>query len=151
MAYIVTKTIKGRDYRYLQRSYRDGGRVRTQSVYLGPANGEPRRKNLLARIGEVIALNLQPPEVGEATLARFAAAPPQVHKDRDAKRNQVLAEMYVKYGMRVDPGNPVPIDKPVPYDPAYLASLSVAAPPAAPQEDAPSDKADGAVAGPKAQ
>lgn len=34
----VVKTIKGRSYAYLQRSFRDGGTVRTESRYLGPAD-----------------------------------------------------------------------------------------------------------------
>src|SRR5215831_1140959 len=35
MVYIVTKLIKGRRYRYLQRSWRQGKKVRTESKYLG--------------------------------------------------------------------------------------------------------------------
>lgn len=38
MAYVVTKIIKGRRYRYRQRSYRVGKKVKTESVYLGPAD-----------------------------------------------------------------------------------------------------------------
>jgi hypothetical protein len=34
--YIVIKTIKGRQYRYEQTSYRVGKKVRTKSRYLGP-------------------------------------------------------------------------------------------------------------------
>ncbi len=36
--YTVTKTIKGRKYTYRQRTWREGGKVRTQSVYVGPAS-----------------------------------------------------------------------------------------------------------------
>lgn len=36
MSYIVIKTIKSRQYRYLQRSYRVGKQVRTESKCLGP-------------------------------------------------------------------------------------------------------------------
>ena len=39
MSYTVIKTIKGRRYRYLQTSWREGKRVRTKSVYLGLADG----------------------------------------------------------------------------------------------------------------
>lgn len=35
----VVKTVKGRQYAYLQRSFRDGATVRTESRYLGPVNG----------------------------------------------------------------------------------------------------------------
>jgi hypothetical protein len=35
--YSVIKTIKGHRYEYLQRSWREGKKVRTESVYIGPA------------------------------------------------------------------------------------------------------------------
>ena len=38
MAYQVTKTVKGHKYLYSQRSYREGGKVRTESQYLGAVN-----------------------------------------------------------------------------------------------------------------
>lgn len=38
--YIVIKTIKGRQYRYRQRTWREGTRVRTESYSLGPLSGE---------------------------------------------------------------------------------------------------------------
>ncbi len=34
--YLVTKTVKGRKYRYRQRSFRVAGKVKTESIYLGP-------------------------------------------------------------------------------------------------------------------
>src|SRR5262249_21647010 len=37
--YVVIKTIKGRQYRYLQTSWREGSRVRTESRYIGPVDG----------------------------------------------------------------------------------------------------------------
>ena len=45
MTYECIKTIRGRKYRYEQRSYREDGRVRTESKYLGPVDGTPRRGN----------------------------------------------------------------------------------------------------------
>jgi hypothetical protein len=35
--YRVIKTVKGHRYEYLQRSWREGKKVRTESRYLGPA------------------------------------------------------------------------------------------------------------------
>jgi len=40
--YIVIKTINGRRYRYRQRTWREGGRMRTKSEYIGPV-GEDNR------------------------------------------------------------------------------------------------------------
>ncbi len=44
--YIVVKTINGHRYRYRQKTWREGNRVRTRSEYIGPANEtEPTRQN----------------------------------------------------------------------------------------------------------
>jgi hypothetical protein len=56
---IVIKTIRGRQYRYAQRSYRINGKVKTKSVYLGPVGGRVRRKGVLGRLGEFITTNFQ--------------------------------------------------------------------------------------------
>lgn len=37
--YQVVKTINGRQYLYLQMTYRQGGKVKTKNKYLGPASG----------------------------------------------------------------------------------------------------------------
>jgi len=40
MSYVRTKEINGNHYRYLERSYREGGTVKTEHLaYLGPASG----------------------------------------------------------------------------------------------------------------
>jgi hypothetical protein len=44
MSYEVIKTIGGRRYRYLQKTYRVGGKVKTKSIYLGPVDPPRRRK-----------------------------------------------------------------------------------------------------------
>jgi hypothetical protein len=40
VAYPVIKRVKGRPYLYIQESYREGGGVKTRSVYLGPLDPE---------------------------------------------------------------------------------------------------------------
>ena len=37
--YQCVKTVKGHRYLYLQMSYREGGKVKTKSKYLGPVSG----------------------------------------------------------------------------------------------------------------
>lgn len=44
VSYTVIKTINGRKYEYMQTSYREGGKVRTKSVYIGPVGGRKRKK-----------------------------------------------------------------------------------------------------------
>jgi hypothetical protein len=46
--YTVVKTIKGHRYEYLQRTWREGKKVRTESRYIGPAGGAERRVNTTA-------------------------------------------------------------------------------------------------------
>ena len=41
--YYRIRTIKGHQYSYLQRTYREGGKVHTETIYLGPV-GVPARK-----------------------------------------------------------------------------------------------------------
>ncbi len=43
--YRVVKTIKGHRYLYRQRTYREGGKVRTQSQYIGPMNAEAETRS----------------------------------------------------------------------------------------------------------
>ena len=142
MAYIVTKTIKGRQYRYLQRTYRDGSRVRTECVYLGPVDGPSRRKGLLRRVGEFIAVNLQHDDPGAAAMARALLADQAAQELRDAANDKVLADLYSHYGLRLGPDTPAPIRKgtssAVGLENAPCAASHLA------QENAPSDSTDGA-------
>jgi hypothetical protein len=43
MTYRVIKTIKGRRYLYEQKTWREDGRVKTKSTYIGPADSLPSR------------------------------------------------------------------------------------------------------------
>ena len=73
--YEVIKTIGGRRYRYLQRSYRENGRVRTQSRYLGPVDGvaggtqggDKRKRRVKAAIDALAGLAKRGPEFETAT------------------------------------------------------------------------------------
>ena len=50
--YIVIKTIKGRQYRYRQRTWREGNRVRTESHSLGPVSGSGGKGTHAVKTGE---------------------------------------------------------------------------------------------------
>lgn len=73
MAYVVIKTVRGRRYRYLQRSWREGKRVRTESKYLGPANhfvtGSRRKSTKRRRRSQIQGYEAR----NMATLSREAA------------------------------------------------------------------------------
>lgn len=100
MAYIVIKTIKGRQYRYQQRSYRQGGKVRTETIYLGPVDGGSRRKGVLRRIGDLIEANRTrrhglPDE--ETMLRQYNE---KIERGRRA-RDQALHELHSLYGLKM--------------------------------------------------
>jgi hypothetical protein len=108
MAYIVVKTIKGRQYRYQQRTYRQGGKVRTETIYLGPVDGGRRRKGMLRRLGELIEANVRTRRYGlpdeETMLRRYNE---KVQREQDA-RDQKHRELYALYGLKLNDGPPSP-------------------------------------------
>jgi hypothetical protein len=54
VSYTVIKTINGRRYRYQQETYRQNGKVRTRSVYLGPVDGERRKGRITEFLQELV-------------------------------------------------------------------------------------------------
>lgn len=105
MAYIVVKTIKGREYRYQQRSYRLGSKVRTETVYLGPVDGVTRSKGALRRVNEVVVPD-RPRRYGlpddDVMLKQYND---KVERERQ-ERAVFLADLHDRYGLRVDDGQP---------------------------------------------
>jgi hypothetical protein len=96
MSYIVVKTIKGRKYRYLQTSYRQGKRVRTKSVYLGAGGG------------------LSFPNYGQPSDEVMLAATNRIADQAKAERQAHLDKLHQDFGLRVGPSDPVPVDKEAP-------------------------------------
>lgn len=100
MAYIVIKTIKGRQYCYQQRTYRHGGKVRTETIYIGPVDGGTRRKGMLRRTSAFVEANKTrryglPDE--ETMLREYNE---RVERDRQA-RAKALTELHVLYGLKM--------------------------------------------------
>jgi hypothetical protein len=91
MSYIVTKTIKGRCYRYLQTSYRVGRKVRTRSIYLGAAS-----------FGSTTTHDPKFDEEKELQRQR-----------NEAVAYQAMLERFTReVGLKVGPDQPIPVDKP---------------------------------------
>lgn len=65
--YIVVKTINGHRYRYRQKTWREGKRVRTRSEYLGPAGDESR----IADLSGTTTLTLPFPESSHTQVTGF--------------------------------------------------------------------------------
>src|SRR5258708_3811522 len=105
MAYIVIKTIKGRQYRYQQRTYRQGGKVRTETLYLGPVDGGQGRKGVLRRVNDFLKANF-PPRHGlldEETMLRRCNE--KVERDRKP-RERAINHMHNLYGLKMTATSP---------------------------------------------
>ena len=81
MPYYVTKRIKGRPYLYLQWSWREGGKVKTDGVYVAPIDPSTgvvdlpegkTPKDIYAETRETFlnGLNVSPPDSGTSSLSR---------------------------------------------------------------------------------
>lgn len=109
MAYLVIRTVNGRQYRYLQVSYRDGRKVKTVSRYLGPVEQmirphKPRRSHMAGR-----STDKPRPEfpIDEAAMLRDARA-------REALHGATIARFENETGLKIGPRDPVPVEKPTP-------------------------------------
>jgi len=105
MAYIVVKTIKGRQYRYLQRSWREGGKVRTESKCLGPLS--PLR--LVRKAAALI--KAQGPLVNSLPDMETEFLKQQEREQlQDAKFQARLQDLHDRYGLRMaQESPPIPI------------------------------------------
>jgi hypothetical protein len=119
MAYIVIKTINGRRYRYLQRSYRVGKKVRTESRYLGPVGGGIVQ-NIIDFVG---AQRMSPDDRALASAERQAARTDEEQRlmfgetaaeRSDRERQEHLDRLHDLYGLMLGPANPTPVEKEVP-------------------------------------
>jgi hypothetical protein len=144
MAFTRIRTIKGRDYRYLEERWREGGKVCSRSTSLGPVGGTVRRKGVLARMGEFITTNLQHEHVHVFDMDAFAREEQEREQQKAAAVAAGIADLHERYGLILGPRNPVPIEK-VPRGGAQLAVPNPEAPEKeARQQDAPSEVSDGA-------
>lgn len=116
MSYIVIKIINGRRYRYLQRSYRVGKKVRTESLYLGPADG-----GIVQSIIDFVgAQRTSAEDRALATAERQAARIDEEQRvmfgetaaeRNDRERQEHLGKLHSLYGLTLGPTNPTPVDK----------------------------------------
>ena len=120
--YTVVKTIKGRTYRHLQRTWREGKRVRTESIYLGPLDGragpapDRKRKGIAAFLH---AQRLSPEDRALATAEKRTAEIDQYQREtfgetaierKEREEREHLERLYDLYGLKLGPANPTPIE-----------------------------------------
>ena len=120
MAFTRIRTINGKQYRYLEERWREGGKVRSRSISLGPADGGWLRRQM----GQSFGVDWD--AIAREELARMDA--------EDARHAALHAHQYLSYGLKLGPETPVEVEKPV-------AVIDLVAPEAAPeaQENAPPD------------
>lgn len=124
MSYTVVKTIKGRRYRYLQTSWREGRRVRTKSVCLGPLDGTgrtPSRKRGTGTLAEFLkAQQLAPEDRAWAVAQRLAAEVDSYQREKfgetaaeraQRERQEHLGRLHDLYGLRLGLANSMPSEK----------------------------------------
>ena len=106
MTYRVIKTIKGRRYIYEQCTWREGKRVRTKSLYVGPADGAPSGRRLMRKIDTFIKANMTP---RHAVIDEYRML--QQHNERvareDQQREAKLSELHAKFGLRISDTKPI--------------------------------------------
>jgi hypothetical protein len=124
MSYVVIKIIKGRRYRYVQTSWRDGKRVRTKSICLGPLDGvrketSPRK----AKLGFAEFLGAQRLSSDDRALATAERQAAEIEAQQRAifgetateraqrEHKEHLDKLHDLYGLKMGPSAPMPAEK----------------------------------------
>jgi hypothetical protein len=123
MSYVVVKTIKGRRYRYLQTSWREGKRVRTKSVCLGGIDGAGGRPR--APLGPSSGGDFKRPRLEQRALAVAERHAKQIETEQREQFGETAAErsqrerqdhldnLHERFGLTVGPGQPMSQDRSV--------------------------------------
>ena len=98
--YTVIKTIKGRQYRYQQRTYREGGRVRTESIYVGPVGGGVRRQKAGRADEGFIRANLTRRHGLPDDETMLKLYNDKVAREQNA-RDKALADLHAQFGLKM--------------------------------------------------
>src|SRR5689334_21621506 len=100
MAFERIRTIKGWRYRYSERRWREGGKVRSESICLGPLDGyEQPGSRAAERFIEKVEAE-QRALYGETVAER-----------QDRERSEQLAGKGLPDGLRMPDANTTPIDR----------------------------------------
>ena len=99
----IVKTVKGRPYAYLQRSFRDGATVRTESRYLGPAGSAA---DVPAPSGE-LSETASPPLIPKTSTSglRFRFSPKARNLSADRLHREYARVQEWAQGLGVPPEN----------------------------------------------
>jgi hypothetical protein len=96
MAYEVIKTIGGRQYRYLQETYRESGRVRTRNTYLGPVDGGVRRRGGVTALLQGLVRKKDRHDFGESEIqSGERVAREDRERAKQARVNELLSDSTI--------------------------------------------------------
>jgi hypothetical protein len=99
MPYVVVKTINGREYRYEQETYREGGKVRTRSTYIGPVDGGRRKKGLTAAVRALVKKKDRREDIGESPAEVSArVAREDAERAKNDRINDLLTASSISLG-----------------------------------------------------
>jgi len=99
----VIKTINGRQYRYLQETYRESGSVRTRNSYLGPVDGGVRRRGGVTGLLQGLVRKKNRDDFGETeSQARERVAREDRERVKQARANEQLTGATISLGAMND-------------------------------------------------
>jgi hypothetical protein len=126
MTFTRVRTINGHRYLYEEYRWREGGKVRSRSLCLGPIEGggsAARQKRRTPKSGGLLAFlhaqRLSPEDRALATAAKEALRVEQYQREHFGEtaqeravreRQEHLDKLYTAYGLKMGPANPVPIE-----------------------------------------
>jgi hypothetical protein len=97
--YEVIKTINGIGYRYQQETYRENGKVRTRSTYIGPVDGGRRKKGLTAALRELVKKKDRREDIGETQAEASArVAREDAERAKNERANELLTAPSISLG-----------------------------------------------------
>jgi hypothetical protein len=118
MSFVRTRTIKGKQYLYEETRWREGGKVRSRSVSLGPVHSDAPGGWLRRQLGRSYGVDWD--KIAKEEIAR-----------QDVEKGKLAAHidrLHAEFGLTMGPATPVPIDKPAPV-------VDLSTPEAAPSAD----------------
>ena len=101
MAFVRIRTIKGRQYRYREERWREGGKVRSRSTCLGPVEGGEEMGFIRRQFGKSYGVDWD--AIARQQLDRMKA--------EDERRATFLADLHQAFGLKLGPAMPVPEEK----------------------------------------
>lgn len=103
MAFTRIRTINGKQYRYLEKRWREGGKVRSRSVSLGPVSGDASMGFIRRQFGPTYGIDWDAIEAQEKARA-----------GRESNRYaEHLSKLHEEYGLTLGPAVAVPVEKDV--------------------------------------